>query len=148
MRASGSHAVRSGVAHVGFVEGVEEPHDLRSLVVAHDELVLVAVPDDPLVRRHRALGRGGAEQDEGFLEAINVSVRGGAGRERGGLGLPWVQFSCFVVSEPPPAARHGRESTRDGAGRGHYGMAWSSREGEDGGDAVIRERSELAGTGY
>jgi len=60
LTAANSHqvedAVRSGVAHVGFVEGVEEPHDLRSLVVAHDELVLVAVPDDPLVRRHRALG--------------------------------------------------------------------------------------------
>lgn len=60
LTAANSHqvedAVRDGVAHVGFVEGVEEPRDLRSLVVAHDELVLVAAPDDPLVRRHRALG--------------------------------------------------------------------------------------------
>ncbi|MBS2936760.1 LysR family transcriptional regulator [Nocardioides sp. J2M5] len=59
LTASNSHqvedAVRDGTAHLGFVEGVEPPLHLRSTVVAHDELVLVVSPDDPLARRERAL---------------------------------------------------------------------------------------------
>ena len=48
-------AVRGGTAHLGFVEGVDPPLHLRSVVVAHDELILVASPDDPLARRTDAL---------------------------------------------------------------------------------------------
>jgi len=59
LTAANSHqvedAVRVGDAHLGFVEGVEAPRHLRSTVVGHDELVLVASPDDPLARRRRAL---------------------------------------------------------------------------------------------
>ncbi|WP_345453119.1 LysR family transcriptional regulator [Nocardioides marinquilinus] len=49
-------AVRAGVAHLGFIEGVDQPGDLRSVVVAHDELVLVVSPDAPLARRRTPLG--------------------------------------------------------------------------------------------
>lgn len=59
LRAANSHqvedAVREGTAHLGFVEGVEPPRHLRSTVVAHDELVLVASPEDPLARRRTTL---------------------------------------------------------------------------------------------
>lgn len=59
LRAANSHqvedAVREGTAHLGFVEGVEPPRHLRSTVVALDELVLVASPEDPLARRRTTL---------------------------------------------------------------------------------------------
>lgn len=48
-------AVRDGTAHLGFVEGVGAPRHVRSTVVAHDELLLVVAPDDPLARRRRPL---------------------------------------------------------------------------------------------
>jgi DNA-binding transcriptional LysR family regulator len=43
--------VRSGEADLGFVEGPQIPRDLRSRVVAHDELVLVVRPDHLWARR-------------------------------------------------------------------------------------------------
>ncbi|MBA8792903.1 DNA-binding transcriptional LysR family regulator [Friedmanniella endophytica] len=45
--------VRSGEADLGFVESPRVPRDIRSTVVAHDRLVLVARPDDRLARRSR-----------------------------------------------------------------------------------------------
>lgn len=48
-------AVRDGTAHVGFVEGVEAPTGVRSLTVAHDELVLVTTAGTPLSRRRTSL---------------------------------------------------------------------------------------------
>ncbi|MEH3155888.1 MAG: LysR family transcriptional regulator [Gordonia paraffinivorans] len=39
-----AHAVRSGSADLGFVESPDVPSDLRSRVVAQDELVLVTAP--------------------------------------------------------------------------------------------------------
>jgi DNA-binding transcriptional LysR family regulator len=55
LTAANSHqvedAVRDGRAHLGFVEGVEVPRHVRSVVVAHDELVLVVAADDPLASR-------------------------------------------------------------------------------------------------
>lgn len=55
LTAANSHqvedAVRDGLAQLGFVEGVDRPRHLRSTVVAHDALVLVAAADDPLARR-------------------------------------------------------------------------------------------------
>lgn len=44
-------AVREGTAHVGFVEGVAKPAGVRSVVVAHDDLVLVTAPGAPLSKR-------------------------------------------------------------------------------------------------
>ncbi|SDD43838.1 LysR family transcriptional regulator [Nocardioides lianchengensis] len=59
LTAANSHqvedAVRNGTAHVGFVEGVDRPLHVRSIVVAHDELVLVVAADDPLARRRTAM---------------------------------------------------------------------------------------------
>lgn len=43
--------VRAGDAELGFVEGPQAPHGLRSRVVAHDELVLVVRPDHRWARR-------------------------------------------------------------------------------------------------
>lgn len=49
-------AVRDGSADLGFVEGPRAPRGLRSRVVAHDDLVLVARPDHPLTRRRTPIG--------------------------------------------------------------------------------------------
>lgn len=43
--------VRSGHHDVGFVEGPGRPTDLRSAVVAVDELVVIVAPDHPWARR-------------------------------------------------------------------------------------------------
>jgi molybdate transport repressor ModE-like protein len=63
-------AVRNGSARLGFVEGGDPPRHLRSAVVAHDELVLVAEPDDPVVA-------------EGPLSAADVAATPLTGREAG-----------------------------------------------------------------
>lgn len=51
-----AEAVRSGEAHVGFVEGTSPPKGLRSAVVTYDELVLVTGAGTPLSRRRTPLG--------------------------------------------------------------------------------------------
>jgi molybdate transport repressor ModE-like protein len=43
--------LKAGGADLGFVEGPRVPNGLRSRVVAHDELVLVVLPDHPWARR-------------------------------------------------------------------------------------------------
>ncbi|WP_308284301.1 LysR family transcriptional regulator [Phycicoccus mangrovi] len=48
-------AIQEGSAHVGFVEGVSKPVGVRSVVVAHDDLVLVTAPGTPLSRRRTPL---------------------------------------------------------------------------------------------
>ncbi|WP_018158195.1 LysR family transcriptional regulator [Demetria terragena] len=59
LTAANSHqvedAVRTGHADLGFVEGVARPRHVRSVVVAHDELVLVVAADDVLARRKSPL---------------------------------------------------------------------------------------------
>lgn len=59
LTAANSHqvedAVRDGTAHVGFVEGVDRPLHVRSIVVAQDELVLVVAADATLARRRTPL---------------------------------------------------------------------------------------------
>lgn len=42
-----------GRCDLGFVEGPHPPRGVHHLVVAHDELVLVAAPDHPLTRRRK-----------------------------------------------------------------------------------------------
>ena len=48
-------AVREGTAQLGFVEGVEVPKGVRSMSIARDELVLVALAGEPLTRRRTPL---------------------------------------------------------------------------------------------
>ncbi len=48
-------AVRGAGAHLGFVEGVDAPTDVRSTPVARDELILVAAAGTPLGRRRTPL---------------------------------------------------------------------------------------------
>ncbi|WP_299573796.1 LysR family transcriptional regulator [uncultured Williamsia sp.] len=48
-------AVRSGGADLGFVESPDVPSDLRSRVVAHDELTLVVSPAHPWAREGTAV---------------------------------------------------------------------------------------------
>jgi molybdate transport repressor ModE-like protein len=59
LTAANSHdvldAVGKGAARLGFVEGVDAPTSLRSVPVAHDELVLVAAGGTPISRRRRPL---------------------------------------------------------------------------------------------
>ncbi|MFY0405898.1 LysR family transcriptional regulator [Solicola sp. PLA-1-18] len=69
-------AVLVGEAAVGFVEGVAAPSGLSSSEVGHDELVLVAAPDDPLLTRRRALTPG-----EVAALALTSRERGSGTRE-------------------------------------------------------------------
>jgi len=46
-------AVRAGAVDLGFIESPGRPRDLRSRVVAYDELVLVVAPDHRWARRSR-----------------------------------------------------------------------------------------------
>ena len=69
-------AVRLGTAHVGFVEGTDEPEEMRSVVVAHDELVLVSAPGTPLSRRRTPL-----EPDEVAALALTSRERGSGTRD-------------------------------------------------------------------
>ena len=48
-----SQHVRAGTADLGFIESPTVPTGLRSRVVAHDELLLVARPDHHLAKRRR-----------------------------------------------------------------------------------------------
>jgi molybdate transport repressor ModE-like protein len=67
-------AVRAGTADVGFVEGTGDLAGLASRVVGHDELVLVAEPDDPWVRRRASAPA---------LDASAVGARALTSREPG-----------------------------------------------------------------
>lgn len=75
-------AVREGTAHVGFVEGVEAPTGVRSVTVAHDELVLVTTAGTPLSRRRTALspaevavlGLTSREQGSGTREVLEIAL--------------------------------------------------------------------------
>lgn len=59
LQATNSHhvleAVRDGRADLGFIEGPEDTSGLSTAVVGRDELVLVACPEDPWVRRRSTL---------------------------------------------------------------------------------------------
>ncbi|WP_139979866.1 LysR family transcriptional regulator [Nocardioides litoris] len=86
LTAANSHqvedAVRDGVAHLGFVEGVRAPRGVRSRVVAHDELVLVVAAGDRLARRRRpldpaevaALALTGREAGSGTREVVEQAL--------------------------------------------------------------------------
>jgi DNA-binding transcriptional LysR family regulator len=69
-------AVRDGVAHVGFVEGVDAPPELRARTVARDELVLVVAAGTPLGRRRTPL-----TPDEVAGIALTSRERGSGTRE-------------------------------------------------------------------
>lgn len=71
-----TEAVRSGSAHVGFVEGVDPPVGVASEVVAADELVLVAAPGTALARR-----RGALDPAEVAALALTSRERGSGTRE-------------------------------------------------------------------
>lgn len=76
-------AVRDGVAHLGFVEGVRAPPGLRSTGIARDELVLVAAAGTPISRRRTPLGPGevaglaltSRERGSGTREVVERSLR-------------------------------------------------------------------------
>ncbi len=82
-------AVRDGGADLGFVESPRVPRDLRSTIVAHDELVLVARPDDRLARRSRPVTAAelvrtplvGREPGSGTREALVAALRAVLGRD-------------------------------------------------------------------
>ncbi len=75
-------AVRGGTAHLGFVEGVEAPTGVRSVIVAHDELVLVTAAGTPLSRRRAALtptdvaalALTSREQGSGTREVLEIAL--------------------------------------------------------------------------
>lgn len=75
-------AVRAGSADLGFVEGVEEPTDLRSTPIVRDELVLVSAAGAPLARRRTPLSPQeiaelpvtGREQGSGTREVVEQSL--------------------------------------------------------------------------
>ncbi len=76
--------VRDGDADLGFIEGPGVPAGLRSRVVGHDDLVLVAPPGHPWWRRRAAVGAaelaGTAmvtrERGSGTRESLTAALRG------------------------------------------------------------------------
>lgn len=77
------HQVRTGAADLGFIESPTVPTGLRSRVVAHDELLLVARPDHPLARRRRPVDPNllantplvSRESGSGTREALTAALR-------------------------------------------------------------------------
>lgn len=75
--------LRSGNADLGFIEGPSVPRGIRSRVVGHDALVVVARPDHPWVRRGRALTAGvlndtplvSREEGSGTRDALSTALR-------------------------------------------------------------------------
>lgn len=80
-------AVRSGTAELGFVESPRTPRNIRSAVVAHDQLVLVTRPDDRLAARTRSLNAAQLartplvtrEEGSGTREALATALRAALG---------------------------------------------------------------------
>lgn len=84
-------AVRSGEADLGFIEGPDDLGGLASRVVGHDELALVAAPDDPWVQRRTP------------LTAAAVAARALTSREPGsGTRSVWEQAIVSAGSTPAP----------------------------------------------
>ncbi|GAA0982363.1 LysR family transcriptional regulator [Nocardioides aquaticus] len=75
-------AVRSGEAHLGFVEGLSAPSGLPSVPVAADELVLVTVAGSALARRRTPLSpedvaglrTTGREAGSGTREVVEAAL--------------------------------------------------------------------------
>ena len=75
--------VRNEEADLGFIEGPTVPKDVRSRVIAHDQLVLVVRPDHPWVRRRRPVDAGelngtaliSREQGSGTRDALTAALR-------------------------------------------------------------------------
>jgi Transcriptional regulator len=81
--------VRQGQADVGFVEGPKIPSGLRSRIVDHDELWVVARPDHPWAQRRRGitpteLARTplvSREEGSGTREVLAVALRAALGHQ-------------------------------------------------------------------
>ena len=75
--------IRDGKADLGFIEGPSVPRGIRSRVVGHDSLVVVARPDHPWVRRGRALTAEtlndtplvSREEGSGTRDALSTALR-------------------------------------------------------------------------
>ena len=111
--------VRAGDADLGFVEGHYTPRGLRSLVVAHDELVLVVRPGYRWVRRGSAITarelshaplvtRASGSGTRDYLTAALTNLLGprtGKLRRRWScLPLPLSGPPCSPVRPPPCSA--------------------------------------------
>lgn len=96
-------AVRSGTAELGFVESPRIARDVRSTVVAHDQLVLVIRPDDRLARRARPMTPAELartplvvrEEGSGTQEALATALRTALGA---GTPEPPVSLSLSTTS--------------------------------------------------
>ena len=94
-------AVLDGTAHVGFTEGADAPAGVRSVVVARDELVLVATAGSPLARRRAGLtpvevaglALTGRERGSGTREVLETALRA-HGLD---LGDPLVELSTATA---------------------------------------------------
>jgi molybdate transport repressor ModE-like protein len=82
-----SQHVRADTADLGFIESPTVPPGLRSRVVAHDELVLVAPPGHPLAKRRRPVDPHllvdtplvSRESGSGTREALAAALRSALG---------------------------------------------------------------------
>jgi DNA-binding transcriptional LysR family regulator len=80
--------VSRGLADLGFVEGAASPHALRSRVIGHDELVVVARPDHPWARRRAPISPAelavtplvSREEGSGTREVLAAAVSAALGR--------------------------------------------------------------------
>lgn len=68
-------AVRDGSADLGFVEKPGPPRGLGSLVVAHDELVIVVPPDHKWTRRSRVVSAAELAQTPLVTREVGAGIR-------------------------------------------------------------------------
>lgn len=112
--------VRSGAADLGFVEGPRVPRELRSKVVARDELVLVVWAGHPWARRRGGVGvaelartplvtrEPGSGTRDSFEAALGGALEEGAPRARPVLELSTaasVRAAVLAGSAPAVVSR-------------------------------------------
>lgn len=127
---SGYSAARSGVEErFGLVKGVAgrcesgrpraRPAEDRPTTVAEAHSCITKA-SQPLTKPNRAVKSRRAKTAEQHAK-----------RQHLGIGTVGTVFMLpgWLLGPPPAAARHKRKETRDGVGRGHYGIAEAARAG-------------------
>ncbi|SPM27006.1 LysR family transcriptional regulator [Mycobacterium terramassiliense] len=107
-------AVRDGKADLGFIETPHLPKELRSKVVAHDELVLIVPPDHKWAARHRSITAVELsqtplvtrEQGSGTRDALTAALRQALG-ESAQQAHPVLELSSAAAVRAAVAAGAG-----------------------------------------
>ncbi|GAA1415876.1 LysR family transcriptional regulator [Streptomyces thermospinosisporus] len=87
----------SGVADLGFVEGLTVPSGLDSVVVAHDRLIVVTAPAHPWARRRRPLAGEELAATPLILREKGSGTRQVLDAALGGLARPLIEVSSTTA---------------------------------------------------